>query len=203
MRTENDLMQKLMISKQIMDMTSNVPRGQVKENINIQNPMVQEFSTPNAKYVIPEEFIGTQQTKQIPKYDNSQDRIMSSKLPDEIKKLMIEHPISQPNNMGGGGSVLSSELVEKATRLMNNDVANNVNPYQPKKQQVQETIKTQNISTGIDKNVLKEIVRETIEEVLSENGLLVESTSKTNDMFQFKVGSHIFEGKVTRIKKVK
>jgi hypothetical protein len=202
MRTENDLMQKLMISKQIMDMTSNVPRGQVKENINIQNHMVQEFSTPNAKYVIPEEFMGTQQTKQIPKYDNSQDRIMSSKLPDEIKKLMIEHPISQPNNMGGGSSVLSSELVEKAARLMNNDVANNVNPYQQKKQPVQE-MKSQNITSGFDKNMLKDIIRETIEEVLSENGLLVESTTKSNDLFQFKVGSHIFEGKVTRIKKVK
>ncbi len=30
---------------------------------------------------------------------------------------MIEHPIQQPNNMGGGGSVLSNELVEKAARL--------------------------------------------------------------------------------------
>jgi hypothetical protein len=54
-----------------------------------------------------------------------------------------------------------------------------------------------------NKNVLKDLIRETIEEVLGENGLLVESTNKTNDMFQFKVGSHIFEGKVTRIKKVK
>jgi hypothetical protein len=51
--------------------------------------------------------------------------------------------------------------------------------------------------------MLKDIIRETIEEVLGENGLLVESTSKTNDIFQFRGGSHIFEGKVTRIKKVK
>ena len=127
---------------------------------------------------------------------------MSSKLPDEIKRLMIEHPISQPNSMGGGGSVLSNELVEKAARLMNNDIANNVNPYQQKKQPIQET-KQQNLTSGFDKNMLKDIIRETIEEVLSENGLLVESTSKSNDLFQFKVGSHIFEGKVTRIKKVK
>jgi hypothetical protein len=62
---------------------------------------------------------------------------------------------------------------------------------------------SQSMTSGLDKNVLKDIIRETIEEVLSENGLLVESTSKTNDMFQFKVGSHIFEGKVTRIKKIK
>ena len=202
MKSENDLMQKLAISKKIMDMTSNTPRGQVKENINISNPSIQEFNTPKANYIIPEEFMGNQQPKQVPRYENTNDRIMSSKLPDEIKKLMIEHPIQQPNSVGGG-SVLSNDLIEKAARLMNNDIANNVNPYQPKKQQVQENIKTQNISTSIDKNVLKDIIRETIEEVLSENGLLVESTSKSNDIFQFKVGSHIFEGKVTRIKKVK
>ena len=202
MKSENDLMQKLAISKKIMDMTSNTPRGQVKENINISNPSIQEFNTPKANYIIPEEFMGNQQPKQVPRYENTNDRIMSSKLPDEIKKLMIEHPIQQPNSVGGG-SVLSNDLIEKAARLINNDIANNVNPYQPKKQQVQENIKTQNISTSIDKNVLKDIIRETIEEVLSENGLLVESTSKSNDIFQFKVGSHIFEGKVTRIKKVK
>ena len=144
----------------------------------------------------------TTQSKPIQQLGNPKDRIMSSKLPDEIKRLMIEHPINQPNNIGGGGSVLSNELVEKAARLMNNDIANNVNPYQQKKQSVQE-MKSQNLTSGLDKNMLKDIIRETIEEVLSENGLLVESTSKTNDLFQFKVGSHIFEGKVTRIKKVK
>jgi hypothetical protein len=69
------------------------------------------------------------------------DRILSSKLPDEIKRLMIEHPIQQPNNMGGG-SVLSNELVEKAARLMNNDVANNVTFTQPKKP-IQETSMSQ------------------------------------------------------------
>jgi hypothetical protein len=58
-------------------------------------------------------------------------------------------------------------------------------------------------TSSLDKNTLKDIIRETIEEVLSENGLLVESTSKTNDVFQFRVGSHIFEGKVTKIKKIK
>jgi hypothetical protein len=50
---------------------------------------------------------------------------------------------------------------------------------------------------------LKEMIRETIREVLSENGLLVESSSKTEEQFNFKVGKHIFEGKVTKIKKLK
>ena len=54
----------------------------------------------------------------------------------------------------------------------------------------------------LDKNEIASIVRETVEEVLRENGLLIESTQRTKDNFTFKVGNHIFEGKLTKIKKV-
>lgn len=200
---ENDLMNKLAMSKKIMERHNQTPRNSNGSGGMNFDTSVREFEAPQAKFNIPQEFMGINESKpQIPQQTNTKDRILSSKLPDEIKRLMIEHPISQPNSMGGGGSVLSNELVEKAARLMNNDVANNVNPYQQKKP-IQETTMSQSMTSGLDKNVLKDIIRETIEEVLSENGLLVESTSKTNDMFQFKVGSHIFEGKVTRIKKIK
>ena len=195
MQNENDLLQKLMVSKKIMDIHNNVPRGQSQGNM-IQNPVLDEFNAPSAKYNIPQEMMMESQQPVQSNKPVTQDRIMSSKLPDEIKRLMIEHPIQQPASMGGGASI-SNELLEKAARLMNNDIANNVNPYQPKKQSIQEYSKPQ--STNIDRDTLKEVIKE----VLSENGLLVESTSKSNDMFQFRVGSHIFEGKVTKIKKVR
>jgi hypothetical protein len=202
MSTENSLMQKLMMSKKIMDIHNSTPRGQIQGNIP-SSPELQNFNAPTANYNIPQDMMLESQPKmKVTSEVPTKDRILQSKLPDEIKRLMMEHPIQQPTNMGGG-SVLSDELVEKAARLMNNDVANNVNPFQPKKQQVQESIKSQSINSNIDKNMLKDIIRETIEEVLSDNGLLVESTSKTNDVFQFRVGSHIFEGKVTKIKKIK
>ena len=200
MQNENDLLQKLMLSKKIMDKHNEVPRGQVKQNI----PMGMDggFEMPTAKYNIPQDIMMESSTRQIPtnKQPVTQDRILQSKLPDEIKRLMIEHPIQQPTTMGGG-TTLSNELVEKAARLMNNDIANNVSPYENKKPKLQESLMSQ--STGLDKNMLKDVIRETIKEVLSENGLLVESTTKSNEVFQFRVGSHIFEGKVTRIKKVK
>lgn len=196
MPTEDDLMRKLMISKKIMDAHNTTPRGQVRDYPS--TPELQEFQAPQANYNIPQDvMMESSVPKQPQQFVNSKDRILSSKLPDEIKRLMIEHPIQQPSSMGGGGSVLSDELIEKASRLMKNDVANNVNPYQPKKQTIQEYSKPQ--SANIDRDTLKEVIRE----VLSENGLLVESTSKSNDMFQFRVGSHIFEGKVTKIKKVR
>jgi hypothetical protein len=107
--------------------------------------------------------------------------------------LMIEHPIQQPNNMAGPS--ISNDLVEKASRLMNVNAKGDV---------IKETRKTTQTSnpSNVDSKMLKELVRETMEEILRENGLLVESTSKTNEVFTFRVGEHIFEGKLTKIKKI-
>jgi hypothetical protein len=127
----------------------------------------------------------------------TKDRVMSSKLPDEIKRLMIEHPIEQPTSMGGGAT-LSNDLVEKAARLMNTDArGNQVN--QPK-QRVQEQSQPQ--QSNFNMKELKSMLREVVEEVLQENGILSESEQKSNEVFSFKVGKHIFEGKVTKIKKI-
>jgi len=47
------------------------------------------------------------------------------------------------------------------------------------------------------------MIKEVLQEVISENGLALESTSKTNETVVIKVGQHIFEGKISRIKKTK
>jgi hypothetical protein len=190
MNSENELLQKLMISKKIMDKHNSIPRAQSEGQI-LSAPMVESFSTPQASYNIPQEFMQENVAAKIPQYVNSQDKIMSSKLPDAIKQLMIEHPISQPNNTGG--ATLSNELVEKAARLMNTG-NNHVQESQPRRQTASQST-TDN--TGL-KDLLKEVVRE----VLAENGLITESVSKTNDVFSFKVGKHVFEGKVTKVKKI-
>ena len=46
------------------------------------------------------------------------------------------------------------------------------------------------------------MINEAINKSLKDNGLLVESTESSNEQFSFKVGKHIFEGKVTKIKKI-
>ena len=122
------------------------------------------------------------------------ERIMSSKLPDAIKQLMIEHPIHQPDNPMSGGAQISNELVEKASRLMNTNA---------KGEQIRRPVQEQRTQPTQPTGDLKTMVMEAVREVLSENGLITESVSKTNDVFSFRVGSHIFEGKVTKIKKVK
>ncbi len=41
-----------------------------------------------------------------------------------------------------------------------------------------------------------------MEEVLSEQGLMVESETKSSDSIQIKVGQHLFVGKISKIKKL-
>ena len=50
--------------------------------------------------------------------------------------------------------------------------------------------------------MLKKIIKEVVDEALQENGLMVENTEKANEQLTFKVGKHVFEGKVTKIKKL-
>ena len=208
MTNELSLMEKLVVSKKIMDAHNKTPRGGMSSSMDSYNsPSVDNYEPVKGTYNIPKEFLQeSQQSDQpylssIPKAPTmpqplTSDRVMASKLPDAIKRLMIEHPIEVPNSMGGGGSVLSDELVEKATRLMNTDArGNQVN--QPK-QRVQE----QSQQSNFNMKELKSMLREVVEEVLQENGILSESEQKSNEVFSFKVGKHIFEGKVTKIKKI-
>jgi hypothetical protein len=206
MNSENELMQKLMISKKIMDKHNNIERGQSR-SINMgensfSSPMVEDYQAPSAKYNIPQEFMGEQKMPSQPKAYGAptEDRIVNSKLPEEIKKLMIEHPIQQPNMGMSSNSVLSNELVEKASRLMKTDAKGD--PFKENGAQTKAISENYTKSTSSDIEMIRQVVRETVEEVLSENGLLIESESKSSDMFKFRVGQHLFEGKVLKIKKM-
>lgn len=191
-------LEKIMMSKAIMDRHNQMDKGSAPKPK--ANAMVENFDAPNVKYNIPQEMLAesprTPQFAQQPVAPSSQfmnkpypvassDAIKNSRLPDAIKKLMMEHPIEQPTSMGGSVT-LSDELVERASRLMG----------QNKKQVTEQAIPQ--VDSGNLRNVLKEVVKE----VLSENGLIVENVEKSNDNFRFQVGKHVFEGKLTKVKKL-
>ena len=208
MTNENDLIQKLMISKKIMDKHNQTPRGSsgggtYNMNESFSSPEVEGYDAPQASYNIPQEYLSESMvspnvTKPVSNGETPKERIMNSKLPDEIKRLMMEHPIQQPNvGMATTNPTLSNDLVEKAARLMNVNAAGNKVGGTTSKQQPQST------GTGLSAQQIRQIVRETVEQVLGENGLLTEGSEKSNQVFNFRVGEHVFEGKVTKIKKVK
>jgi hypothetical protein len=207
----DQLMQKLMISKAIMDKTDGIKRSDSRE-MNSPSNMVENFNVPQAKYNIPQEFL--QEQPSMPQINQpylsslpventkpvgvpTVDAIKNSKLPDEIKKLMMEHPISQPQQ---ANPTLSSDLIERATRLMKENPGNYVPDSAKSKQQTSSTQPSP--VTNIDYKLLQKMINEAVNNALKENGLVSESSEKTNEIFSFKVGKHIFEGKVTKIKKL-
>lgn len=200
MTNEDELIQKLMVSKKIMQKHDSMGRG-TSSNMGFETPQVETFDAPQARYNIPDDVISESEYQSTANLTSkpqniTKDRIMSSKLPDEIKQLMMEHPISQPTNSLSGGNTISSDIAEKAARLMNVNAKG-----EPVRTEQRKVIK-ENAEYSVSADDIKNIVRETVEDVLKENGLLVESTSKSNDVFKFRVGQHIFEGKVTKVRKV-
>jgi len=200
MSAEQDLISKLMISKKIMERHDTMGRNGINNPESFNSPTVEEYQPVNASYNLPQEYLTEAPAQKMNTEMPTADRIANSKLPDEIKRLMMEHPIQQPNTPGGG-SVLSNDLVEKASRLMNTkangDLINETTSkrQQPQQQQVQ-------VGNQLSLQQIRDAVKETVEEVLKENGLLVESTKRSDEVFKFRVGKHIFEGKLTKIKKV-
>ena len=183
-----------------MEKHNDIGRGNATPQVNINTPIVEEYQPVQGTYNIPNDVLQEQDFKisstqsQVP----TEERIMNSKLPDEIKKLMLEHPIEQPTSMNGG-AVLSNDLVEKASRLMGTSKQTQIN------ENVTQQVNNKN-NSNFDiselKYMMKDVIRETVEDVLKENGLLVETSTRSNEVFKFRVGQHIFEGKVTNIKKI-
>ena len=201
------LMEKLALSKAIMDKADGI-KSSNSMNGGLPPTSLQQFDVPNAKYNIPSEFLQegpsqqTQYLSSVPRENTKPvgnptvDAIKNSKLPDEIKRLMMEHPIGQPQQQP---TTISNELIEKASRLMK-DNSNNYIPDSAKPKQVQ-TQPTPSVG-NIDYNVIQKMITEAVNNSLKENGLLMESSEKSNELFTFKVGKHVFEGKVTKIKKM-
>jgi hypothetical protein len=190
MKTENDLIQKLMVSKAIMDKHQGIKRGSVDSMALTSNiPTVEGYEPVNATYNIPQELMSEMPIPSTPKpsVPLTKEKVLGSKLPDEIKRLMLEHPISQPQQFS---PTLSDEVVEKAARLMGTKKP--VNETYPTKK---ETIIRED--NGED---IKKLMKETIHEVLKETGLI--GGQNTKDTITIKVGNHIFQGTINKIKKV-
>ena len=191
----SDLMQKLAISKKIMDAHNGISRGTNSPS----TPMVENYEAPNASYNIPQEYASETSLSEVRQPElPTQDRILNSKLPDEIKQLMIENPIAQAS-LPGTTNILSNEIIEGAQKLMGTSPKKQ-NQGQPQGQSV----------PGFDMNALKTMIRDTVRdtvrdvvrEELSKSGMIVENEQKTNEQLTLKVGKHLFEGRVTKIKKI-
>lgn len=176
-------MQKLAVSKQIMERHDNMGRGEVKQSPKINIPS--EYQEP--VYNIPAQ-------AQVSAPQINEQKIMSSNLPDEIKRLMIENPIAKPDSYS---ATLPNEVIEGAAKLIQNQSG-----VQPKKQSSQSPIVDESFKTMV-RNLVRDTVRDVIKEEFGDIKGMISESKATNETMKLSVGKHIFEGKITSIKKLK
>ena len=188
--SQNDLMKKLVNAKKVMNKVDggNYERGNIDENILMSSP---------------EDLMG-EQVKQTSRANRpvgtpSVDRIQQSKLPDAIKKAMIENPIQQMNQISLN-ETLDMDFIKGAKRLMEQEGVST------KKQAVVPFSKQQQSSSNIDMNSLAVLIENTVRKVMDEklNQILSASTTASiNENLVLKVGDSIFKGKITGVNKAK
>ncbi len=199
----SNLMEKLAVSKKIMEKHNTTPRA--------NGGTLPMADNSNASYNIPQDMLQQppqQQQPNIPTPSMSnepvtENAIKNSKLPDDIKRLMLENPITQPQS---NGPALSNDIIEGAARLMKNNSTTQpnqlVNTQQPLKE-VSSSIPLNNDLKQMIRDVVRDTVRDVVREELKSSGMVTEGNQKVNETLSLRVGKHVFEGKVLKVKKVK
>ena len=185
--SQNDLMKKLVQAKKVMNKVDggNYERGHVNESMLLSDPSeLMESQIP-------------QQANTRPVGGNMNiDKIQNSKLPDAIKKAMIDHPIEQMQSISLN-ETLDMDFVKGAKRLMEQEGVSS------KKSQPQQR---QSSGGNIDMNAIAVLIENTVRKVMDEklNQILSASTtSSINENLVLKVGDSIFKGKITGVNKAK
>lgn len=184
--SSNDLMKKLVQAKKVMNKVDggDFERGHINES---------------ALFADPEQLMNNQAPIQQPNRPTgapSVDRIQNSKLPEAIKRAMIEHPIEQMPSISLN-ETLDMDFVKGAKRLMEQEGITS------KKSQPQQK---QSVSSNIDMNAIAVLIENTVRKVMDEklNQILTASaTSSINENLVLKVGDSIFKGKITGVNKAK
>ena len=184
--SQNDLMKRLVQAKKVMNKVDggNYERGNIDENIL--------FSSPD-------ELMGekTKQPSNITRQMGvaTPDRINNSKLPDAIKRAMIENPIPQISL----NDTLDMDFIKGAKRLMEQEgVGTKKQGAVPfSKQQPQSNIDMNAIAVLIE-NAVRKVMDEKLTQILSAS-----TTASINENLVLKVGDSIFKGKITGVNKAK
>lgn len=183
--SQNDLMQRLVQAKKILNKVENgdYERGNVNEDILRTNPedlMSAENSTPIRQ----------------PQQPNFQ-KIQESKLPEAIKRAMIENPIPQISLSDS----LDLNFVEKTKKLMENEGVSTKKSSPQKGSSVDSSDLVKQLTP-----IIENIVRKTVVEILDNklNQILTaQQTMSINENLVLKVGDSVFKGKITGVNKSK
>lgn len=194
--SQTELMKRLAQSKKIMNKVDvgDYERGNVDESILFSSPeeLMDTNKQPNPTY----------------KQNNGPvdvSRIENSKLPDAIKKAMIENPIHQISLNDN----IDMDIIKGAKRLIEQENrSNNTNKPTQSRQTNQPTyqLPTQSESPTFDINTISLMIENTVRKVLDEklNQILTaQQTTSINESLVLKVGDSVFRGTITGVNKAK
>jgi len=181
--SENGLMQRLVQAKKVMNKVDggNYERGHVNETVLRSNPEelnVSEVNTPTQKPA-----------------NYTPNKVMESKLPDAIKRAMIENPIPQISLSDS----LDMDFVKNTKKLMEAEGVATKPKQTPPSRSIPQ-------SSNIDMNEIAIIIENTVRKVLDEklNQILTaQQTLSINENLVLKVGDSVFKGKITGVNKSK
>ena len=183
--SQNDLMQRLVQAKKVLNKVENgdYERGNVNEDILRTNP---------------EDLMSTENSAPIrqPQQPNFQ-KIQESKLPEAIKRAMIENPIPQISLSDS----LDLNFVEKTKKLMENEGVSTKKSSPQKGSSVDSSDLVKQLTP-----IIENIVRKTVVEILDNklNQILTaQQTLSINENLVLKVGDSVFKGKITGVNKSK
>ena len=203
-----NLEQSLLNAKKFMEHEAMNNKGSMPRR-NIQTESVQTVPEMN----IPQQRMGGNPNMN-PKANMSKESIMNSRLPDAIKKAMIDTPIPDINPIPN----LSESFIDKVSQKMNSDeysvngMRNTANSNvsrasritQPviNEQKSNDPIPSPFINESINTDSLKDTIKECIREIMKEENLIMESKNIKENL-QIRVGNKIFTGNIKSIKSVK
>jgi hypothetical protein len=143
-----------------------------------------------------------------PKSNMTKESIMSSHLPDAIKKMMIDNPIPDPIPTPN----LSEEFINNVSKKMNSkeysvdNMRNNSNSNVISENNVKVKSKDPipelpNLNTTPTNN-LKDTIKECLLEILKEESILLEHKNIKENL-QLRVGNKLFSGTIKNVKTIK
>ena len=189
--SSNDLMSKLVQAKKLMNKvdTGDFERGNIDESRLIAPSNDSEYLSESYEQSQP-------QVNTRPVGTPTADRIQQSKLPDAIKRAMIENPIPQISLSDS----LDMDFVKGAKRLMEQE------GVQSKQTQKKPSPQPTGNASGVNMNALATLIENTVRKVMDEKLsqiLTAQQTSTINENLVLKVGDSIFKGKITGVNKAK
>ena len=186
--SSNDLMQRLVQAKKVMNKveTGSFERGNVNENILRSDPS--ELASNQEP----------QQMRMPQQQPTNVNKIMESKLPDSIKRAMIDNPIPSISL----GDSLDLNFVEKTKKLMENEGVGKKSPKQSSSSHQSNSGDLVKELTPLIENIVRKTVMEVMDSKLNQI-LTAQQTLSINENLVLKVGDSIFKGKITGVNKSK